>query len=380
LPPWLEWPVPESNVAFIGVGSSVIERRSDRSIAAFAVDAALAAIADAGLTRDDIDGYVGSPKAPNAAALHVEGADEVPVRLVTERLGLRRLSFAIDLSSAFVTEMAATASYALRCGACNYVLGVRALYNFADIRYAQVIKDRAFGEDQFKTPFGYDTGGARFATRLRAYLADSGASRRDLYEVVALARRNARRNPYAIWRDRETTLEEYLAAPMIAEPLCRLDCDMPVCGAGAFIMTTADLARRAPHPPVYLAGSANWHTVDQIFERSGRRREDIDVCQIYDGFSFMLYEWLERLGWCEPNTAWKFVRDGNCEADGELPVNTFGGSLGEGRLHGVGHLREAILQIGGRAGDRQIAGAENCLVQVGPFDYSSLLVLSNDPH
>jgi acetyl-CoA acetyltransferase len=86
------------------------------------------------------------------------------------------------------------------------------------------------------------------------------------------------------------------------------------------------------------------------------------------------------LGWCEPNTAWKFVRDGHCEPDGELPLNTFGGSLGEGRLHGIGHLREGILQVSGRAGPRQIAGAENCLVQVGPFDYSSLLVLSNDPH
>jgi 3-oxoacyl-[acyl-carrier-protein] synthase III len=124
----------DSKVAFIGVGSSAIERRSDRSIVSFAVDAAVAAIADAGLTRDDIDGYVGSPKAPNAAALHVEGADEVPVRLMTERLGLNNLSFAIDLSNAFVTEMAATASYALRCGACKYVLGVRALYNFPDVR------------------------------------------------------------------------------------------------------------------------------------------------------------------------------------------------------------------------------------------------------
>jgi acetyl-CoA acetyltransferase len=371
--------VPEPKVAFIGVGSSAIERRSERSIVAFAVDAALAAIADAGLTRDDIDGYIGSPKAPNAAALHVEGADEVPVRLIAERLGLKRLGFAIDLSSAFVTEMAATASYALRCGACKCVLGVRALYNYPDIRYAKVSKERAFGEDQFKTPFGYDTAGARFATRLRSYMERSGGSRSDLYAVVALARRNARKNPYAVWRDRETTLEEYLASPMIAEPLCRLDCDMPVCGAGAFIMTTAELARLAPHRPVYVAGSANWHTADQIFERSGRSREDIDLCQIYDGFSFLIYEWLERLGWCEPNTAWKFVRDGRCEPDGDLPVNTFGGSLGEGRLHGIGHLREAILQLGGRAGARQIAGAENCLVQVGPFDYSSLLVLSSDP-
>jgi len=367
-------------VAFIGVGSSSVERHSDRSITAFALDAAVAAIEDAGLDRDAIDGYIGSPKSSHAAALHVDGADEVSVRLMAERLGLRGLKFGIDLNSAFVTEMAATAAHALRSGACNYVLAVRALHNLPGVRYGQDETDLAYGEDQFKAPFGYGTGGARFATRLRTYLDRSGASRRDLYQLVSLARRNARRNPYAVWRDKGTTLDEYLAAPMISEPLCRLDCDMPVCGAVALVMTTAELAREAPHTPVYLAGTANWQTADQIFERSQRDRADIDMCQIYDGFSFMVYEWLERLGWCEPHTAWKFVNDGHCEPEGPLPVNTFGGSIGEGRLHGAGHLREAVLQVSGRAGERQIAGVENCLVQIGPIDYSSLVIVSSNPH
>jgi acetyl-CoA acetyltransferase len=369
-----------SEVAFIGVGSSAIERQSERSITAFALDAAVAAIEDAGLSRDEIDGYIGSPKSSHAAALHVDGADEVSVRLMAERLGLRGLTFAIDLNSAFVPEMAATAAHALRSGACSYVLALRALHNLPGVRYGEVAAELAYGEDQFKVPFGYGTGGARFATRLRTYLERAGASRKELFALVALMRENARKNPLAIWRNKSLSLEEYLAAPMIAEPLCRFDCDMPVSGAIAFVMTTAERARSARHQPVYIAGAANWQTADRIFERAGRQREDIDLCQIYDGFSFMVYEWLERLGWCEPYTAWKYVCEGRCGPAGDLPLNTFGGSLGEGRLHGAGHLREAVLQVSGRAGERQVAGVENCLVQVGPFDYASLLVLSNTIH
>ncbi|HVV92595.1 MAG TPA: thiolase family protein [Hyphomicrobiales bacterium] len=369
----------KAKAAIVGVGCSAIERHSDRSIVAFALDAALAALADAGLTRDDVDGYVGAPKATHAAALHVDGADEVSMRLMSERLGLRGLRFAIDLSSAFPTEMVATATHALASGACDCLLGVRALHNVAGLRYGQVSKNVAAGEEQFTAPFGYNTGGARFATLLQRYFHEAGASRDDLYELVSLMRRNARRNPDAVWHGRGITREEYLDAPMISEPLCRLDCDMPVSGAVAFVMTRPERADGLRAPPVYVAGAATWQTADAIFENAGRSREDIDLCQLYDGFSFLPYVWLERLGWCEPRTAWKLFRDGTCEIGGRLPVNTFGGALGEGRLHGAGHLREAVLQLGGRAGERQVANAENCLVQVGPFDFSSLLVLSNSP-
>ncbi|WP_130355754.1 thiolase family protein [Pigmentiphaga kullae] len=369
-----------AKAAIIGVGGSSIERRSDRSIVAFALDAAMAALADAGIDREQIDGYIGSPKASHAAALHVDGADEISARLLAGRLGLENLSVAIDLNSAFPTEMVTTAGHLLHSGACDYLLAVRALCNLPGVRYGEVKSREAHGEEQFTAPFGYHTGGARFATRLQAYFSASGATRRDLYELVALMRRNASRNPHAIWRDKsEIALDDYLRSPLIAEPLCMLDCDMPVSGAVAFVMTRPELAAASRQPPVYVAGSANWLTADEIFERSGRDRTDIDLCQIYDGFSFLVYEWLERLGWCPPHAAWRYVRDGECEIGGELPVNTFGGALGEGRLHGAGHVREAVLQLRGQAGDRQVPGAADCLVQVGPFDYSSLLVLSNDP-
>jgi acetyl-CoA acetyltransferase len=368
--------VPGDAIAFVGVGASPIERRSERGILAFALDAALDALRDAGLSRDDIDGYVGAPLATNAGALHVDGADEISARRLVDALGITRLAYGIDLSKAFPTDMVIAAAQTLLSGACRFVLCVRALYNPSGISYSTGKTEQAFGEDQFRTPFGYSAGGARFATRARRYLERAGASRRDLYEVVALARRNAQLNPRAIWRDRPVSLEEYLDAPMVSEPLGRLDCDMPVCGAGAVIMTLAKHLPVGCKDPAYLAGWAGWQRPHEIFERSRRKREDIDLCQLYDGFSSMITEWLEGLGWCEPHRGLHFIKDGHAERDGRLPINTFGGSLGEGRLHGMGHLQEAILQVGGRAGARQVARADNCLVQVGPFDSSSFLIVS----
>ena len=365
--------------AIIGFGSSAIERRSTRSITALAVDAAVAALADAGLDKEDIDGYVGAPTATNAGALHVDGADEVSARHMIRALGLTKTTWGVDLAKAFAPDMVLAAAQALETQTCDAVLGVRALYNLTGVAYGTKDAEQAFGDDQFLTPFGYSSMGARFATRAQRYMAQSGAQRRDLFAVVAHARRQAADNPLAIWRDRGVTIEEYLDAPMVATPLCRLDCDMPVCGAAAFVMTRADRARSASHRPVYLAGAAAWQRPQEIFDHARRKRSDIDFCQLYDGFSSMLYEWLEGLGWCAPHTAWKFVRDGHCERDGKLPVNTFGGSLGEGRLHGMGHLREAVLQISGRAGQRQLPKADNGLVQVGPFDQSSFVVLSASP-
>lgn len=366
-------------VAVIGVGSSTIERHSDRGIHAFALDAAISAIADAGLERDDIDGYVGAPGATNAGALHVDGGDEITARTLVESLGITDLAFSVDAYKGFPTDMVIVAAQALRGRCCKYVLGVRALYNLSGVDYATAAPEHAYGLDQFRLPFGASAAGARFATRAQAYLHRSGATRRDLYEVVALARRHARLNPLAIWRERAVTLDEYLAAPMVASPLGRFDCDIPVCGAAAFVMTLGNNIPAGTNAPVYLAGDAGWQQVRNIFERSRRAREDIDCCQIYDGFSSMMFEWLERLGWCEADTGWKFIRNGHAERDGRLPLNTFGGSLGEGRLHGMGHLREAVLQVRGRAGARQLPKVDNCLVQVGTFDFSSLLILSATP-
>jgi acetyl-CoA acetyltransferase len=366
------------STAFMGVGFTPVDRDPARSLMSYAMDAALDAIADAGLRPEDIDGYVGSPAAPAPSAVHADGADEVSMYLVAERLGLRDLRWVSDVQG-MPLAMAVSASAALRCGDCRYVLGLRAMYRMPDRRYAASPGGPAFGEEQFRLPFGHGPGGTRFATRLRRYLELSGASREDLYEVVATAREHARLNPVAYWRDEPLTRERYLDGRMIADPLCIYDCDLPVCGAGAFVLSTGERAADGPHRPAGISGYANWtEPPDAVFGSSGVPREHINVAQIYDGYSGFVYHWLEELGWCEPNEAWRFVSDGRTRLGGELPVNTFGGSLGEGRLHGIGHLREAVLQVSERAGARQVGDAEHCLVQVGPPDKSWLMVVSGE--
>jgi acetyl-CoA acetyltransferase len=367
-----------SAAAFTGAGYSAVDRGSDRGIVAYALDAAVDALAAAGVSRDEIDGYVGIGTSPNPGAAHVDGADQVSAYLMAQALGLGPLSWAADVSG-FAVNMAATAAQAIASGECRVVLGVRAVYHDKAMRAAPEPEPLARGWAQYTLPFGTGPGGTRFAARARRYLELSGARRADLWHVVRAARAHAANNPVACFRDVPLSREDYLAAPVTVDPLCLFDCDMPVCGAGAFVMVAADQARASGRPAAYLRGWANWTNADSIFERSGVARADIGVCQLYDGYSPMIYEWLERLGWCDEHTAWKFVADGGTAPGGALPVNTFGGALGEGRLHGMGHLREAIVQVMGTAGPRQVDGVRHCLVQIGPFDLSALAVLSTEP-
>lgn len=364
--------------AFMGVGFSPVDRAPRRGLLSYAAEAALDAIADAGLRPEDIDGYVGSPGAPNPSAAHADGADEVSMYLVTERLGLRDLRWLGDVAG-MPLAMAVSAATAVRAGDCRYVLGVRAVYRLPDRRYAASPGGPAFGEDQFRLPFGHGPGGTRFALALRRYMELAGASREDLYAVVASARRHAAGNPVAHWRGQELSREAYLDARLIADPLCLYDCDLPVCGAGAFVLAHAERAADGPHRPVRIAGWANWtEPPDAVFARSGLARDDVALAQLYDGYSSFVWHGLESLGWCRPLEAWRFVTEGHTAPGGVLPVNTFGGSLGEGRLHGIGHLREAILQVAGRAGPRQVPDARHCVVQVGPPDKSWSMVVSGE--
>jgi hypothetical protein len=164
-----------------------------------------------------------------------------------------------------------------------------------------------------------------------------------------------------------------MAGKMIAEPHGLFDCDMPVCAAQAFVMCRED-DLPAGASPAWVTGWSGFNRPDQIWQMSGRRPADLTSAQLYDGFSSMIWEWLDRFGITPPGGAPAFIRDGHAEQGGKLPLNTFGGSLGEGRLHGMGHLREAYLQASGRAGTRQAASGP-ALVHVGPFDDSSFVLL-----
>lgn len=358
--------------AIVGVGFTPISRASDRSILSLAVDAARDAIQDAGLAAWQIDGYVGSPSGSNTPA-------NVSSIQVVSALGLRNVRWAMDVQGMAV-GMCVASAHAIMSGACNYVVGVKAMFHSPRKRAASPVKPTfAAGPEQYTLPYGLGAGGGRFAIMLTRYMHEYGATRDDLYEVARLSRNHALLNPCAIWRDKgELTKEEYLSSPWVNEPLCLYDADMPVCGAGAFVIAAGDRAKDGPHAPAYVRSYASQHDFAALFRTAGITPKDVDVAQIYDGYSFMVWRTLEELGFCGRGEAHKFVRSGSMGTSGSFALNTFGGALGEGRLHGIGHIREAALQVMNRAGRRQVKDVSFSLACVGIPEMSWAVLLGRD--
>ena len=201
-----------------------------------------------------------------------------------------------------------------------------------------------------------------------------------MFTLLSTERENALRNPYAYWYGRdELGIEDYMNARQVYEPMCLFDIDIPVTGAGAIVMTTAERARDLPHKPAYVAGfSSTRLPAQRIWELADTRPADQKVAMLYDGYSHFVYYWLEALGFCGKGEAHSFIQGGRIAKGGELPINTHGGSIGEGRLHGFGHLREAVMLIMGRAGDRQVPGTDSCVVAIGvglPGEVATTLML-----
>lgn len=366
--------------AIVGVGYSPISRRAGDTLGKVAVNVALEAIRDAGLTCSDIDGYVGSGIVNAQQSSKWDGIDHVSAHYVTSSLSLEHIAWAADIAD-MPAGLVVAAHHALSAGVCNYVLILRAHYNPPDRNYSAADDEFARGPNQFTLPFGIGPGGGRFAIMLQRYMYEYGAKRKDLFGIPFVARQNARKNPYAIWRDAdELTLEQYLGSRWINEPMCILDCDMPVTGAGAFVLTTAERARDLRNKPAYVASYANANQPERVFHSIGITPNNINAAQIYDGYSFLVWLWLEKLGFCKKGEAFQFATRERIALGGDLPINTFGGSLGEGRLHGVGHVREAAVQIMGKAGDRQVPDMRYSLVQTGVPESSWTLVLSADPN
>jgi acetyl-CoA acetyltransferase len=196
----------------------------------------------------------------------------------------------------------------------------------------------------------------------------------DQLAMIALnARRNAEINPKAVYRD-PMSLEDYYASRMITTPFRLFDCDAPVDGSTAVVVSTVDHAKDVDHPVARveavgtaLRGRPSWDQYEDstsmaardagahLWERTDLKPGDVDVAELYDGFSFLTMTWLEALGFCGKGESGPFIEGGHRIArEGELPLNTHGGQLSAGRLHGFGFVHEACLQLRGEAGERQV--------------------------
>jgi acetyl-CoA acetyltransferase len=365
-----------NRVAIVGYAQSEIRRHAPQSLGALTVETARQAIADAGLTVGQIDGFTTGALFPSSGAHAIaDGVTTVTSNWLAQHLGVNPRWAAGFQGFGQIPGSVAMAVNAVASGAASYVLLHRALHNPRAAYHGNPMVE-ARGAQQWVVPQGYFGPLAMIALPYMEYLQRFGARREAMAAVLVEARRNGSRIPWSYWYDRPLSAEEYLAAPALVDPICRYDCDIPVDGAAAFVFTSADRARDLPHRPVYVSGysfgspttwrlpthwplddimTTGFETARRLWEHAGIGPGDVDLPQIYDGFSPLVWFWLEALGFCPVGEAHRFVEDGGIDSDrpGALPALSGGGALGNGRMHGVPQMLECYLQLSRRAGSRQ---------------------------
>ena len=374
----------ERRAAITGIGQSDVGRRLERDPLELTLDACLAAIADAGLTRADIDGLATYPGAVGGApGFSGAGITEVHDAL---RLNLDWFTGGMELPGQLGSVI--DACLAVACGLAKHVLCFRSVWEAtaqgsggrAPIGVASEgggRPPRAAGSMlEFTLPFRAYSAANWVALAAQRHFHEFGTTREQLAQIALTARKNAAGNPKAVYKE-PMTLESYFAARMISTPFCLFDCDVPVDGATAVIVSRADAARDLRRPPLRveavgsaLHGRPSWDQFDDLttmamrdagamlWTRTDLKPSDVDVAELYDGFSFLALAWLEALGFCRKGEGGPFIEGGKRIAlDGEIPLNTNGGQLSGGRLHGYGFLHEAVGQLRGEGGPRQVKKA-----------------------
>lgn len=387
----------EERVVISGVGQSEVTAGGDRSDIDLTIDACIEAVVDAGLELDDVDGlstYPGAGYGPPGLA--GPGTAQVEEAL---RLNLNWYQGAPE-GSAQLTGLVA-GCMAIASGLVNHVLCYRTVAEGSARRQLRAgqgpppsVPD-ASGGAQWTIPFGSLAPATSLAMYAQRHMHEFGTTREQVGALAVNNRANAARNPKAIKQD-PITLDDYLNARPIAGPFGLLDCDIPCDASTAIILSRADFAADAPRPPVRIEALGTafrgrpsfeywtdytemnaWNAARHMWSRTDLRPDDVDFAQLYDGFSWLLLFWLEAAGFCAKGEGGAFVEGGHRIAlDGSLPLNTYGGQLSAGRLHGWGNLHEACIQLWGRAGDRQVNTHEVALVSVGGGSIAGSMVLT----
>jgi acetyl-CoA acetyltransferase len=385
-----------NDVAIVGSAYSEISRSSKKTLGQLAVDACTAAIEDAGLVPEDIDGLSNYPNPSGPTIDPVDGVGIVGVNYISQALKLSNLRWSCSITGGTITASMVHAVYAVNSGGCDYALVWRGMHNPGG-PFGRVTQTQARGEGQFSAPWGFNFNVIRFAQPYSRYMAKYGTTREDHAAFMVRNRRHAAENPDSVFRGKPITVEDYLRTRMIAEPLSLLDCDMAVDGCGALVLTTAERARDLKQRPVYVKGCTSggiavspqfaltledFRTSGDLLARalwksSDMSADDITHIHVYDGFSYFPPLWMEIFGFYPEGEGVRGLQDEKHSREGALPVNTSGGALGMGRLHGTPQVIEATRQIQRRAGDRQISNPAVALVHTGgPFHGCGALILS----
>ena len=390
----------ERRAILSGVGQSRVGRRLFRTDMDLTAEAALLAIADAGLTPDDIDGIASYPGAMGAAPPGFAGPGIVDVQ---DALGLSvNWHLAGPEGSAQIAPVIA-ACLAVAAGLCRHALVYRTVSEATAMARASAGGGRqgigagshsVSGFASWLIPFGAMSAGNWLAMNCVRHMHEFGTKREHLGAIAVAGRKHAALNPNAVYRD-PMTMDDYLTARMVSWPFGLFDCDAPCDGSTAVVVSSADCARDLPRPAVRVnsVGTAmrsrpswdQWEDLTtmaardagaQLWSRTDLRPSDVDCAQLYDGFSFLALTWIESLGFCGKGEGGPFVEGGRIELGGALPMNTWGGQLSGGRLHGFGFLAEAIRQLRGECGERQVPDCEVVAVANGGGPVAGCMLLT----
>lgn len=367
-----------------GIGISRVGRHTELSGIELTVSAARAAITDAGLVVADIDGLATVGDTPRAAVQDALGL----------QLGWGVSSDSAEDGNASGAQLGAVvnAAMAVASGLVRHVL----VYRTVKMKRGELVASGPVsGAREWMLPFHLYSAANMAAMIARRHMHDYGTTREQLGWIALTARQHAALNEQAVYRE-PMSMDDYLAARWISEPLGLYDCDLPVDGSVALVVSAVDHQTDCPHPPVRIAAvgtalrgrpswdqgedyphNAAWDAAAQMWSRTDLKADDVDVAELYDGFTILTLDWLEALGFCGVGESGPFVDGGGkIRLGGELPLNTYGGQLSAGRLHGYWLLHEACLQIRGQAGSRQVDGADVAVAAAGGGPLGGCLLLT----
>lgn len=384
----------EDHSAITGIGMSKIGRRLMVPPLSLTIEAAEQAVADAGLTFDDIDGLSTYP------GLDIAGMGEGGVSVLEGALGLRPTWINGGMDTFGPGGSVIAAMMAISAGLARHVLCFRTLW---EATFGQLVKEGKMSPplsartNSWQQPFGATSAAHTLAQNAGRHFDRYGTTRETLGWIALNQRANAALNPTAIYRD-PMTMEDYLSARTITTPFGLYDCDVPCDGAVAVIVSAIDAARDLPKPPIrfeavgtQIIERLDWDQTTlthepqvlgqsaHMWSRTSLRPSDVDVAELYDGFTFNCLSWLEGLGFCGIGEAKDFLDGGkNIARDGIIPLNTHGGQLSHGRTHGMGLIHEAVSQLRGDAAERQVKDARVAVASSGGLTPSSVLLLRRD--